>query len=107
MLQLMEAQRVGHDLATEQQRFKQKAFFFFLIPGYKHKIFSLFLILYLKLGENFDPNCFVPAAAAAAKSLQLCLTLCDPIDGSPPDSPIPGILQARTLEWVAISFSNA
>ena len=46
-------------------------------------------------------------AAAAAKSLQSCLTLCDPIDGSPPDSPIPGILQARTLEWVAISFSNA
>ena len=46
-------------------------------------------------------------AAAAAKSLQLCLTLCDPIDGSPPGSPIPGILQARTLEWVAISFSSA
>ena len=48
-----------------------------------------------------------PAAAAAAKSLQSCLTLCDPIDGSPPGSPVPGILQARTLEWVAISFSNA
>ena len=45
--------------------------------------------------------------ATAAESLQLCLTLCDPIDGSPPGSPIPGILQARTLEWVAISFSNA
>ena len=45
--------------------------------------------------------------AAAAKSLQLCLTLCDPIDGSPPGSPVPEILQARTLEWVAISFSNA
>ena len=45
--------------------------------------------------------------AAAAKSLQSCLTLCDPIDGSPPGSPIPGILQTRTLEWVAISFSNA
>ena len=45
--------------------------------------------------------------AAAAKSLQSCPTLCDPIDGSPPGSPIPGILQARTLEWVAISFSNA
>ena len=45
--------------------------------------------------------------AAAAKSLQSCLTLCDLIDGSPPGSPIPGILQARTLEWVAISFSNA
>ena len=47
------------------------------------------------------------AAAAAAKSLQLCPTLRDPIDGSPPGSPVPGILQARTLEWVAISFSNA
>ena len=46
-------------------------------------------------------------AAAAAKSLQSCPTLCDPIDGSPPGSPIPGILQARTLDWVAISFSNA
>ena len=46
------------------------------------------------------------AAAAAAKSLQLCLTLCDPIDSSPPGSTVPGILQARTLEWVAISFSN-
>ena len=46
-------------------------------------------------------------AAAAAKSLQSCPTLCDPRDGSPPGSPVPGILQARTLEWVAISFSNA
>ena len=46
-------------------------------------------------------------SAAAAKSLQSCLTLCNPIDGSPPGSPVPGILQARTLEWVAISFSNA
>ena len=47
------------------------------------------------------------SAAAAAKSLQSCPTLCNPIDGSPPGSPVPGILQARTLEWVAISFSNA
>ena len=46
-------------------------------------------------------------SAAAAKSLQSCPILCDPIDGSPPGSPVPGILQARTLEWVAISFSNA
>ena len=49
----------------------------------------------------------VTAAAAAAKSLQSCPTLCDPINGSPPGSTVPGILQARTLEWVAISFSNA
>ena len=47
------------------------------------------------------------AAAAAAKSLQSCPTLCDPIDRSPPGSPVPGILQARTLEWVAIFFPNA
>ena len=53
-------------------------------------------------------NCnTVEAAAAPAKSLQSCLTLCDPIDGRPPGFPVPGILQARTLEWVAISFSNA
>ena len=53
-------------------------------------------------------TCIYPtAAAAAAKSLQSCPTLCDLIDGSPPGSPVPGILQARTLEWVAISFSNA
>ena len=53
-------------------------------------------------------SAFIPAAAAAAaKSLQSCPTLCDPIDGSPPGSPVPGIIQARTLEWVAISFSKA
>ena len=50
---------------------------------------------------------FYKGTTAAAKSLQSCPTLCDPIDGSPPGSPVPGILQARTLEWVAISFSNA
>ena len=63
-------------------------------------ILSLFLMLVI----TFE---YVTAAAAAAKSLQLCPTLCDPIDGSPPGSPVPGILQARTLEWVPISFSNA
>ena len=56
----------------------------------------------LLLGRKVTTN-----LAAAAKLLQSCPTLCDPIDGSPPASPIPGILQARTLEWVAISFSNA
>ena len=58
-----------------------------------------------------EQGCFfflkLSAAAAAAKSLQSCPTLCDPIDGSPPGSPVPGILQARTQEWVATSFSNA
>ena len=54
--------------------------------------------------KNWGPNIKI---VAAAKSLQSCPTLCDPIDGGPPGSPVPGILQARTLEWVAISFSNA
>ena len=57
--------------------------------------------------SNLRLHQYITAAAAAAKSLQSCLTLCDPTDGSPPGSPIPGILQARTLEWVVISFSNA
>ena len=56
---------------------------------------------------SFSDSAAAAAAAAAAKSLQSCLTLCNPIDRSPPGSPVPGILQARTLEWVAISFSNA
>ena len=67
----------------------------------KIKYLSIFKFQVVK---KLKPN---PAAAAAAKSLQLCPTLWDPIDGSPPGSPIPGILQARILEWVAISFSNA
>ena len=57
--------------------------------------------------RHCHPYSTAAAAAAAAKSLQSCLTLWDPIDGSPPGSPVPGILQARTLEQVAISFSNA
>ena len=56
---------------------------------------------------SFVEHAAAAAAAAAAKSLQSCPTLCDPIDGSPAGCPVPGILQARTLEWVAISFSNA
>ena len=71
-------------------------------------------MLCLTLGDPVD--CSMPdflvllwsvSGAATAKSLQSCPILCDPIDGSPPGSPVPGILQARTLEWVAISFSNA
>ena len=65
-------------------------------------------------GPGFEPMSLTPPAlaggfftTATAKSLQLCPTLFDPIDGSPPGSLVPGILQARTLEWVAISFSNA
>ena len=81
------------------------SFFIYLIPAYllvmktKHNYF----IYYIYLWEAW----VIDAAAAAAKSLQSCPTLCDPIDGSPPSSPVLGILQARTLEWVAISFSNA
>ena len=59
------------------------------------------------LGSKQQNKYSVSTAAAAAKSLQSYPTLCDPIDGSPPGSPVPGILQARTLAWVAISFSNA
>ena len=67
----------------------------------------------LVIHKMSDTSRFAAAAAAAAaadadaKSLQSCPTLCDPIDGSPPGSPVPGILQTRTLEWVAVSFSNA
>ena len=57
--------------------------------------------------QEASSNPCLKVTAAAAKSLQPCPTLCDPIDGSPPGSPIPGILQARTLEWVAIAFSSA
>ena len=69
-------------------------------------------ILYTSVCFSFMNNLYKTyytsnAAAAAAKSLQYCPTLCNPIDGSPPGSTVPGILQARTLEWVAISFSNA
>ena len=71
---------------------------FFAIPFSKYFVYSFLTAVLV------DPEF---AAAAAAKSLQSCPTLCDPTDGSPPGSPDSGILQARTLEWVAISFSNA
>ena len=73
-------------------------------------IYDWYTGVFRLITEREYPNSLLtqsPAAAAAAKSLQSCLTLCNPIDGSPPGSPVPGILQARTLEWVAISFSNA
>ena len=73
------------------------------------KVCSLCLCLLCCPAQSLVASFLIPyiCVAAAAKSLQSCPTLCDPIDGSPPSSPIPGILQARTLEWVAISFSNA
>ena len=68
----------------------------------------LLYITYAPWNENINKTGLaISADAVAAKSLQSCPTLCDPIDGSLPGSPVPGILQARTLEWVAISFSNA
>ena len=74
-------------------------------------IIPLVILLLLKLEYFITYICSMSllhtSYTAAAKSLQSCLTLCDPIDGSPPGSPVPRILQARTLEWVAISFSNA
>ena len=76
-----------------------------LIPHIRHH----FLASVSTLGINFDSNRYIPnisLGAAAAKSLQSCPTLCDPIDGSPPVSPIHGIFQARTLESGAIAFSD-
>ena len=67
---------------------------------------SSYNLMHVELKLREVENC-LSLFAAAAKSLQSCLTLCDPIDGSPPGSSVPAILQARTLEWVAISFSNA
>ena len=84
-----------------------------LAVSYKHKCMAVsitvtILSLLAASCPSTDPtqDC-AAAAAAAAESLQSCPTLCDPIDSSPPGSPVPGILQARTLEWVAISFSKA
>ena len=72
------------------------------------ELFLNFPVLFCLLSPTvFYLNHAGVLAAAAAKTLESCPTLCDPIDGSPPGSPIPGILQARTLEWVAISVSNA
>ena len=77
------------------------------IPGMaKNQTWQKLLSMHTRM-VNIRQHQYYCAAAAAAKSLQSCPTLCDPIDGSPPGSPVPGILQARTLEWVAISFSNA
>ena len=92
-------------------KIKHLAFFFPL--QYVSEIFFFFIStwrasLYLRENGYIRRSCTAhAAAAAAAKSLQSCPTLCDPIDSSPPGSAVPGILQARTLEWVAISFSIA
>ena len=93
-LQSMRSQRVGHDWATSLQTLKGKR--------------TSWLDLLMDDNARFrhEKKCSY-LAATAAKLLQSCPTLCYPIDGSPPGSPIPGILQARILEWIAISFSNS
>ena len=78
------------------------------LPSFSPPLFTKDLICVKTLGTVVvNQKHLSHAATTAAKLLQSCPTLCDPIDGSPPGFPVPGILQARTLEWVAISFSNA
>ena len=77
------------------------------LPSRQNKISITLSTLSVSLGQVLTLSRGSTAAAAAAKSLYSCPTLCNPRDSSPPGSPIPGILQARTLEWVAISFSKA
>ena len=79
------------------------------IPPRTCSLLTCLMICFSRSVVHPSPHTYtsVKSAAAAAKLLQSCPTLWDPIDGSPPGSPVPGILQARTLEWVAISFSNA
>ena len=131
LLKSMGSQRVGHDWATERQQLTEMEVAAWSIVGFAESQKTLFsgpdiktiwemeawvrkmetsillLSVYpeqLKAGTRTD---IYTTLFIAAKSLQSYLTLCDPIDCSPPGSPVPGILQARTLEWVAISFSNA
>ena len=108
VLQSTGLQRVGHDWATEQQQhtlFKNNLF----TPNFTTSYVLICFLIGRKLLYNVVGFCHTTmcCCCCCSKSLQLCLTLCDTIDGSPPGSPVPGILQARTLEWVAISFSNA
>ena len=78
-------------------------------PAYNHSLKQIMLCGKIQIGAStyWKIPFIYDSAATAAKSLQSCPTLCDPIDGSLPGSPVPGTLQARTLEWVTISFSNA
>ena len=107
---------LGSDLSFGTSSFKKKmTLMSYLVQNQRMRCFHSFQLRVTKLSCFSAPvevNQFLwtvlrTSAAAAAKSLQSCKTLCDPINGSPPGSPVPGILQARTLEWVAISFSNA
>ena len=104
VLRFMGAPRVGHDWATDWTELNWDN-----LPGCcYHSNRKRGMKTCCRLVDIFsNSNLKLLAAAAAAASLQSCPTLCDPIDGSPPGSPVPGILQARILEWVAIPFSNA
>ena len=101
----MGSHRVGHDWSDlAAARWKK-------IPAWStHYILVAWSLVYKNI-SNWIVSLFsvphFPSSVLSAKSLQSCPTLCDPIDGSPPGFPVPGILQVRTLEWVAISFSNA
>ena len=124
-LQPMGSQRIGHNWVTWKKSspvkplkpsmpgplFVGSSLIINLFTCYRYiqiiGIFQIFYFLLVLVVFNLTKNFPNSAAAAVAKSLQPCPTLCDPIDCSPPGSPVPGILQARTLEWVAISFSNA
>ena len=96
---------LGHGLFLSFHFCKQWSYIY--MGGGAQKQNQAFALLRIPTFLLLQIQIIFPVAAAAAKSPQPCLTLCDPIDGSPPDSLVPGILQARTLEWVAISFSNA
>ena len=111
------SQRVGHDLKQQSMPSRNPGW-----PSMSHRtsmggggrernwhLKSLYYMPGIVQGTSCVTSTVfsMPTAATAAKSLQSCLTLCNPIDSSPPGSPVPGILQARKLEWVAISFSNA
>ena len=103
MLQILQArlqQYVNHELLDVQAGFRKGR-------GTRDQIVNIVGLSKKQQSSRETSAAAAAAAAAAAKSLQLCPTLCNPRDSSPPDSPVPGILQARTLEWVATSFSNA
>ena len=96
---------VREDLENTGKEFLKKDSLYGHSPIWRTIISIFFSVLFVWVYVFFSVD--LGNHAAAAKSLQLCPTLCDLIDGSPPGSPVPGILQARTLEWVAIPFSNA
>ena len=93
-----ESEKVGLKLNIEKMKIMASS----LITSWQMETVTGFIFWGSKITADI-----AAAAAAAAKSRQSCPTLCDPIDGSPPGSAVPGILQPRTLEWVAVSFSNA